>query len=71
MGRAHNNLGLLLLGQERYGEAVTELREAVKALPDSAEPRRPFDSLRSLRVGAERRQEKTGVAAPTWDMPTS
>ena len=39
MGKAHNNLGLLLLAQERYDEAVPELREAVKDAPDRAEPR--------------------------------
>ena len=39
LGKAHNNLGLLLLDQERYEEAMPELREAVKELPESAEPR--------------------------------
>ena len=38
-GRALNNLGLLYLEEEDYPQAVAYLREAVKQLPGSAEPR--------------------------------
>jgi len=62
-GRAHNNLGLIYLEQENYGEAIRSLREAAKRLPANPVPRFNLGYAYELIGRLESAQEQYGAAA--------